>query len=89
MHDAVRHVPEAVVERHGQHAHVERERAAVIAGDQHRAIAIEVMQPLYGIAVIALPKTPVPRPPDERDLLGDRGGTRAKGLQERRDHRLC
>src|SRR5262249_39635661 len=50
----------------GEHAHVIGERAAVISDDQRRARAVEVLEPVDAVAVIALQESPVGEPEAKR-----------------------
>ena len=65
MHEAVRHVVEAVVNRDVQHAHVERDAAPMVARDQLRLWTVEVLEALHGVAMVAHPESPV-REPDRQ-----------------------
>src|SRR5262249_33852491 len=67
VHDAVREGAQAIVDGDREHASVVRERAAVVSDDQRGARAVEVLEAVHGVAVIALEYSPVAEPQAERN----------------------
>src|SRR5262249_46545019 len=68
VYDAVWKVAQAVVESDREHAHVVGERAAVVSDDQRGARAVQVLEALDRVAVVALEHSPVPEPEPERNV---------------------
>src|SRR5438445_5421048 len=78
MHDPVRVEMEPIVDRDHQHAHVPGPRPAVIADDQLRLRAVQMLEALDRVAMIALLEAPDREPEAERKPVGVHGPTRTR-----------
>src|SRR6266481_1238400 len=62
VHEAVWQISIAVEERDREHAHVHRGAARVIADDELREGAVEVLEAIHRVPVVPLPEAPVGDP---------------------------